>query len=247
MSKFDGTIEMAWLEDAVRDDLNKRAPRVMAVLRPLKVVIDELSRRPDRRTGRRQQSRRSERPARARCRSGRVLYIERDDFREDPPKEFFRLAPGKEVRLRWAYFIKCTASSRTRRRRRHRAALHLRPGHPRRQRPRWPQGEGDDPLGLRRACHAGRGAALRSSLQSAVPGRCARRRQTTWQSEPGLARSVAASMDRAEHCQWRGRFARAIRAARLFQRADAKDSKPGKLVFNRSVTLADTWAKLQKK
>ena len=66
----------------------------------------------------------------------RVLYIEQDDFREDPPKDFFRLAPGREVRLRYAYFVKCTGVVKDAAGQRDRAALHLRPGHARRQRAR---------------------------------------------------------------------------------------------------------------
>ena len=80
----------------------------------------------------------------------RVLYIEQDDFREDPPQKFFRLAPGREVRLRYAYFITCTGVVKDAHRRGRRAALHLRSRHPRRRRPRRPQGEGHHPLGLRR-------------------------------------------------------------------------------------------------
>jgi glutaminyl-tRNA synthetase len=106
ISKFDGVIDMAWLEDSLREDLNKRAPRVMAVLRPLRVVIDNY---PEGKTEELEAVNNPEDPA-AGTRQvpfSRELYIERDDFREDPPKEFFRLAPGREVRLRWAFFIKC--------------------------------------------------------------------------------------------------------------------------------------------
>src|SRR5581483_434513 len=106
VSKFEGTIDMAWLEDALREDLNKRAPRALAVLRPLKVVIENFS---EGQTDELDAVNNPEDPSAGtrKVPFSRVLYIERDDFREDPPKQFFRLAPGREVRLRWGYFIKC--------------------------------------------------------------------------------------------------------------------------------------------
>ena len=106
VAKFDSVIEVARLENAIREDLNKRAPRVLAVLRPLRVVIENY---PEGQVEDLEAVNNPEDPA-AGTRQvpfARVLYIERDDFREDPPKQFFRLAPGREVRLRYAYFIKC--------------------------------------------------------------------------------------------------------------------------------------------
>jgi glutaminyl-tRNA synthetase len=106
VSKFNGIIDISWLEDALREDLNRRAPRVLAVLRPLRVVIENY---PEGRAEELEAVNNPEDPA-AGTRTvpfSRVLYIEQDDFRENPPKDFFRLAPGREVRLRWAYFIKC--------------------------------------------------------------------------------------------------------------------------------------------
>jgi len=106
VAKYDGVIEMSRLEHSIREYLNKVAPRVMAVLRPLKVVIDNF---PEGKTEELEAVNNPEDPAAGtrKVPFGRVLYIERDDFREDPPKQFFRLAPGREVRLRWAYFVKC--------------------------------------------------------------------------------------------------------------------------------------------
>jgi glutaminyl-tRNA synthetase len=106
VSKYDGIIEMSVLENAVRDDLNKRAPRVLAVLRPLRVVIDNYP------EGQSEELEAINNPEDSAMGTRRVpfarsLYIEQDDFREDPPKGYFRLAPGKEVRLRYAYFITC--------------------------------------------------------------------------------------------------------------------------------------------
>jgi glutaminyl-tRNA synthetase len=106
VAKRENLVDVALLEDAIRDDLNRRAPRAMAVLRPLKVVIEncpeghfeeiELPRNPDR----------PEEGVR-RVPFSRELWIERDDFMEEPPKKYFRLAPGREVRLRGTYFLTC--------------------------------------------------------------------------------------------------------------------------------------------
>jgi glutaminyl-tRNA synthetase len=104
VSKRTGTLELAMLEHFVREDLNKRAPRRMAVLRPLKVVIDnypegqveevEAVNNPE-----------DESAGKRKVPFSKVLYIEQDDFREDPPKQYYRLSPGREVRLRYGYFI----------------------------------------------------------------------------------------------------------------------------------------------
>ncbi len=105
-SKLESRVDMAVLEDCIREDLNKRAPRVMAVIEPLKVVLinypegmreelDVINNPEDPSAGTRKVP------------FGREIYIERDDFREDPPPKFFRMALGREVRLRNAYFIKC--------------------------------------------------------------------------------------------------------------------------------------------
>ena len=106
VAKRDSIVDLGLLEFCIREDLNKRAPRVMAVLRPLKVIItnypeeqeeelDAINNPEDANAGSRKVP------------FAKVLYIEQEDFREDPPKQFFRLAPGREVRLRYAYFITC--------------------------------------------------------------------------------------------------------------------------------------------
>jgi glutaminyl-tRNA synthetase len=108
VSKTNGTTELSLLEYFIREDLNKRAPRAMAVLRPLRVVIDNYS---EGQVEQMQAVNNPEDPG-AGVRTvpfSRVLYIEHDDFREDPPKQYYRLSPGKEVRLRYAYFITCTS------------------------------------------------------------------------------------------------------------------------------------------
>ena len=107
VAKRQNVIEIALLEHAIRDDLNARAARVLAVLRPLKVVIENY---PEDQVEHLKAVNNPEDPdAGARkVPFSRELYIEQDDFMEDPPKKFFRLAPGREVRLRYGYFITCT-------------------------------------------------------------------------------------------------------------------------------------------
>ena len=106
VAKQDSVIDVALLEHCLREDLNRRAPRVMAVLRPLRLVIDNypegqveeldaVNNPEDEATGTRKVP------------FSRVLYIEQDDFREVPPKKYFRLSPGQEVRLRWGYLVRC--------------------------------------------------------------------------------------------------------------------------------------------
>ncbi|MCJ7729665.1 MAG: glutamate--tRNA ligase family protein, partial [Sedimentisphaerales bacterium] len=108
VNKFNSTVDIALLEHCLREDLNKTSPRVMAVIRPLKVIIDNypqgkveemdaINNPEDQSAGTRKVP------------FSREFYIERDDFMEVPPKKFYRLAPGREVRLRYAYFVKCTS------------------------------------------------------------------------------------------------------------------------------------------
>jgi len=107
VSKTTGSIELAMLEHFVREDLNKRAPRAMAVLHPLKVVIDNY---PEIQTEEMEAVNNPEDPSAGtrKVPFSRVLYIEQDDFREVPPPKYFRLSPGREVRLRYGYFVTCT-------------------------------------------------------------------------------------------------------------------------------------------
>ena len=106
VAKRNSIVDIALLEHYLREDLNKRAPRVMAVLHPLRVVIDNY---PEGQMEELEAVNNPEDPSMGtrRVPFSRVLYLEREDFREDPPKQFFRLAPGREVRLRYAYIIKC--------------------------------------------------------------------------------------------------------------------------------------------
>ena len=106
VAKRDSMVDMALLEHSIREDLNDRAPRVLAVLRPLRVVITNY---PEETTEEMEGKYHPEDETMGsrKLPFSRVLYIERDDFMMDPPKKYFRLAPGREVRLRYAYYIKC--------------------------------------------------------------------------------------------------------------------------------------------
>ncbi len=108
VAKAESTVDIAYLEHFVREDLNKKAPRVMAVLNPLKIIIDNY---PDDTEEQLAAINNPEDPS-----SGtrnipfsKILYVEREDFMKDPPRKFYRLSPGREVRLRYAYFIKCVS------------------------------------------------------------------------------------------------------------------------------------------
>jgi glutaminyl-tRNA synthetase len=106
VAKFDGVSDIALLEHCLREDLNKRALRVMGVLNPLRIVIDNY---PEDQTEQLEAVNNPENPADGTrmVPFSRELYLERDDFMENPPKKFYRLAPGREVRLRYAYYITC--------------------------------------------------------------------------------------------------------------------------------------------
>ncbi len=158
-TRTNGTTDIEMLEHFQRDDLNHRASRAMAVLRPLKLVIDnypagqvemvEVANNPeDPSAGTRQVPFSGE------------IYIEQDDFREVPPPKYYRLSPGKEVRLRNAYFITAQSVVKDAAGNHCRGALHLRPGQSRRQLSRRPQGQIDHPLGLDHPRHLGRNPHL---------------------------------------------------------------------------------------
>jgi glutaminyl-tRNA synthetase len=108
VAKKENVVDVALLEHCVREDLNRRAPRAMAVLSPLRVVLENY---PEEHVEQMDVVNNPEDGAAGtrKVPFSRVLYIERDDFREDPPRKFFRLAPGREVRLRNAYLVTCTA------------------------------------------------------------------------------------------------------------------------------------------
>ncbi len=241
VGKRENLVEIGLLEYCVREELNKTAPRVMAVLRPLKVVLlnypedqvehlDAINNPEDPEAGTRPVP------------FSRELYIERDDFLEDPPKKFFRLAPGREVRLRYAFFIKCVDVIK--------------------------DDTGDiveihcayDPD--TKGGYAPDGRKVKATLHwvSARHSRPAEVRlydRLFTEPEPGantgnfLDDLNPDSLETLPACQVEPSLAAASPGARFqFERlgyfAMDPDSTPKKLIFNRTVTLKDPWAKLQK-
>jgi glutaminyl-tRNA synthetase len=242
VSKTNGTTEISLLEHALREDLNKRVPRVMAVLRPLKLVIDNypedsiewteaVNNPEDASMGTRQVP------------FSRVLYIEQDDFREVPPKQYYRLSPGREVRLRYAYFVTCTAVVKN-------EAGEVVEVHCTYD-PATRGGNAPDGRRVKSTIHWVSAAhaidaevRLYDQLFSVPnPGEGEGREFTDdlnpnsleilagCKLEPGLADAAPGSRFQFE---------------RLGYFCVDPDSAPGKLVFNRTVQLRDTWAKIEK-
>jgi glutaminyl-tRNA synthetase len=245
VAKADSMVDMALLEYCVREDLNKKAPRVMGVLRPLKVVIVNY---PAGRTEELEAINNPEDPSMGtrRVPFSRELYIERDDFMEDPPKKFFRLAPGREVRLRYAYFIKCEeavkdpASGEI---------VELRCTYD----PATRGGDAPDGRKVKGTLHW---VAAERSLPAKVrlydhlfvkenPNEVEEGKDFTDYINPKSLETLQdcrvepslADLNPGDRCQFErlGYFC-----------MDAKESRPDTLVFNRTVTLRDTWAKILK-
>ncbi len=291
VAKFKGVIDMALLEHCIRDELNRTAPRVMAVLRPLRVVIENYPEGPVEELDAVNNPEDSTMGMR-RVPFSRVLYIEQDDFREEPPPKYFRLAPGREVRLRYAYFItcqsvvkdpktgqvvelRCTYDPATRGgdapdSRKVKATLHWvcaaqavpaevrlyehlftkedpneidNPSEADPSRDRKgadPSHEGTEASRLTSG-HEGTKDEIRSP-QSAV------RNLVDWKCNINPN-----SLEVLTSCQVEPSLTAAAHGARYqFERhgyfcVDSKHSRPGHLVFNRTVTLKDTWAKIEKK
>ncbi len=185
VAKKDSTVDLALLEHCLREDLNRRALRRTAVLRPLKVVIENY---PEGQVEELEAVNNPEDPA-AGTRTvpfSRELYIERDDFLEDPPKKFFRLGPGREVRLRFAYFIQCVDVVKDDSGKVVELRCTYDPDTLGGLGPGRPQGEGHPALGQRRPRRARRGAPLRPPLVGPRSGGRGGRRGLEDLSEPGL-------------------------------------------------------------
>ena len=244
LSKTNGSIELSRLEYFVREDLNKRAPRVMAVLRPLKVVIDNYP------EGQVEEMDAINNPEDASAGTRKVpfsreLYIEQEDFREDPPKEFFRLSPGREVRLRYAYFIKCTGVVKD-------ASGEIVEVHCTYD-PATYGGNAPDKRKVKATIHwvsAAQAASGEVRLYDNLflkedPGQVEEGQDFTANLNPK-------SLEVLTDCKLEPALADAVEGARYqFERlgyfsVDA-DSAPGKPVFNRTVTLKDAWAKIEKR
>jgi len=251
VTKQNSRHDMAWLEDALRADLNKRANRRAGVLRPLKVVIenypedqveqlDAINNPEDESAGKRKVP------------FGRELYIERTDFMEDPPKKFFRLGPGREVRLRYGYFITCTDVIKNDAG----EVVELRCSYD----PETLGGQAPDGRRVRGTIHW---VAAATAITAEVR-LYDHLFQTTDPFEASPATDTLAeasylnnlnenSLEVLTNCKLEPSLEDAV-VGELYQFerlgyfcVDNKDSSPGNLVFNRSVTLRDTWAKMQRK
>jgi glutaminyl-tRNA synthetase len=245
VSKTNGSIELAMLEHFVREDLNKRSPRVMAVLRPLKVVIDNY---PENQVEEMDAVNNPE-DADAGTRKvpfSRVLYIEQDDFREDPPKQYFRLSPGREVRLRYGYFITC--KNLVKNDKGEVVEVHCTYDHKTR-------GGNSPPDGRKvkatihwvSAAHAvDAEVRLYESLFTCEdPNRTEAGQDFTASLNPH-------SLEVLSRCKVEPSLAGAAAGSRYqFERLGYfcvdRESASGRVVFNRTVALKDTWAKIEKK
>jgi glutaminyl-tRNA synthetase len=244
VAKRESLVDIALLEHCVREDLNKRAPRVMAVLQPLRVVIDNY---PDGKAEELEAINNPEDPSMGtrKIAFSRVLYIERDDFREDPPKQFFRLAPGREVRLRYAYFIKCVDIVKDERTEEV-TELHCTYD---------PATRGGD---------APDGRKVKATLHWVSSAHCVKAEVRLYdhlftKTDPGDAEEGLDfkayvnqnSLKVLNSCCVERSLAEALPGSRYqFERQGYfcvdPDSTAGMLVFNRTVPLRDTWAKIEK-
>ncbi len=245
VAKRENTVEIASLEHYVREDLNMSAPRVMGVLRPLRVVIDNY---PEDQV---EQLDAVNNPEDAgmgtrKVPFSRVLYIEQEDFREDPPKKFFRLAPGREVRLRYAYFITCVSVVKDERTG---EVVELRCTYD----PETRGGQAPDGRKVKATIHW---VSAAHSLEAEV--RLYDRLFTV--EKPDEAQDGSDyrtylnpdSLVTLTACRVEPNLVDAGPGSQFqFERqgyfcVDSADSSPGALVFNRTVSLRDSWAKIEK-
>jgi glutaminyl-tRNA synthetase len=244
VSKTNGTLELAMLEHFVREDLNKRVPRVMAVLRPLKVVIDNypegqvdevdaVNNPEDESAGKRKVP------------FSKVLYIEQDDFREDPPKQYYRLSPGREVRLRYGYFI--TARTVVKNDRGEVVEVHCTYD------PATRGGNAPDGRKVKSTMHWVSAAhAIDAEVRiydklfsKEDPNQVAGGQEFTANLNPNSLEVIArAKLEPSlANAPIEGRY----QFERLGYFCVDPDSRPGRLVFNRTVALKDAWARIEKK
>jgi glutaminyl-tRNA synthetase len=244
VAKFNSLVDISLLEHCLREDLNKRAPRVMGVVRPLRLVIDNY---PQGQTEDLDAVNNPEDPAAGsrKVPFSKVLYIEREDFMEEPPKKFFRLAPGREVRLRYAYFVRCTGVVKNEKG--EVAEVHCTYD------PATRGGDAPDGRKVKATLHwASAAHALDAEVRlydhlftKEDPGDVAE--GVDWKSNLNPA-----SLEVLTGCKVEPGLAAAAPGARLqFERLGYfcvdPDSAAGRLVFNRTVTLKDTWAKIQQR
>ncbi|WP_054030026.1 glutamine--tRNA ligase/YqeY domain fusion protein [Desulfatitalea tepidiphila] len=243
VAKANSIVDVALLEHTIREDLNRRAPRMMAVLRPLKVTIKNYP------EGRTEMLTAVNNPEDAAMGTrqvpfSRTLYIEREDFMEDPPKKYFRLAPGREVRLRYAYFITCTQVIKDPR---SGDIVELRCTYD----PATRGGDAPDGRKVKATLHW-------VSAEHAVPGQVRLYDRLFVKPDPDEREDGKTfidflnpdSLDVLDDCRLEPELAEAKPGAIFqFERlgyfcADSKLSSRDHLVFNRTVTLRDAWAKI---
>jgi glutaminyl-tRNA synthetase len=245
VAKRDSMVDMALLEYCIREDLNKRSPRVMAVLNPLRVVIENYA------EGAEEEMEAVNNPEDPGMGSrnvpfSRVLYVERDDFHEDPPKQFYRLAPGREVRLRYAYFIKCVGVIKDEKTG---EVIELRCTYD----PNTRGGDAPDGRKVKATLHwvsAAHAVEAEVRLYDSLFTR-----ENPNETEEGQTFKDYIKTDSLtvlKSCWVEPGLREAEIGARYqFERQGYfcidHDSSSGKLVFNRTVTLKDTWAKISKK
>jgi len=241
VAKANSTVDVAMLEHAVREELNRTAPRVMAVLRPLRVVIENYP------EGQVEEMDAVNNPEDASMGTrkvpfSRVLYIEREDFREDPPRKFYRLAPGREVRLRYAYFVTCTGVVKDRR---SGEVVELRCTYD----PATRGGDAPDGRKVKSTLHW-------VSAPHAVEAEVRLYDRLFTEENPGAVSDFKSclnphSLEVLKACQVEPGLSDASPGARhQFERqgyfcVDTRHSRPGSPVFNRTVGLRDTWAKIE--
>jgi glutaminyl-tRNA synthetase len=244
VSKTNGSLELAMLEHFVREDLNKRAPRVMAVLRPLKIVIDNypethveevdaVNNPEDESAGKRKVP------------FSKVLYIEQDDFREDPPKQYYRLSPGREVRLRYGYFI--TAQSVVKNDRGEVIEVHCTYD------PATRGGNAPDGRKVKSTMHWVSAAhAIDAEVRiydklftKEDPNQVIAGQEFTANLDPNSLEVIAQA--KLEPSLANAPIEGHYQFERLGYFCVDPDSKPGRPVFNRTVALKDAWAKVEKK
>ena len=245
IAKMDSVVDVGLLEHCLREDLNRRAPRVMGVLRPLRVVLDNYP------EGQVEDLEAVNNPedAAAGTRAvpfSKVLYIEREDFMEDPPKKFFRLAPGREVRLRYAYFVTCTgvvkdpATGEV---------TELRCTYD----PATRGGDAPDGRKVKATLHWVSAAhALEAEVRLYDHLFAKPDPDDVPEGQDWTANLNPKSLEVLSGCRVEPSLAAAAPGTRVqFERLGYfcvdPDSAPGRLVFNRTVTLKDAWAKIQRK
>ncbi len=243
VNKFNSTVDIALLEHCLREDLNKTSPRVMAVLRPLKVVIDNYP------EGKTEELDAVNNPEDAAAGTRKVpfsreLYIEQDDFMQEPAKKFYRLAPGREVRLRYAYFITCTNVVRD-------AAGRIIELHCTYD-PATRGGDAPDGRKVKSTLHwVSAGHALSAQVRLYNHLFTKENPDETKQGEDFTANLNPDSLEVLTSCRVEPSLADAKPLDRCqFERLGYfcldPDTTAGNLVFNRTASLRDTWARIQK-